>query len=393
MAVLQLGLLGGFECRASSGEPIAFPTRKTRALLAYLAICAGQRLRREKLAGLLWADRAESRARADLRKSLSRLRESLPQAARSCILVEPGHLSVRPDGLEVDVVRFERWTADGTPETLERAAALYKGPLLDGLLDCGEPFDTWLAVERQRLEEMLRMALQRLLDHCVVTGGIDRAIQIALRLLALDPLQESVHRTLIRLYMYQDRIGSALVQYRRCRELLANELGVEPAPETERLNAEMLRLIPEEAQGEATTLVREADDLPERSAVFRTAAEDRARRRAELVGRPSIVVLPFAQAAGETADAYLGAGLAEDIATELGRLRELDVIAPTTALAYRDARVAPDRIGAELGTAYVLDGRLRVSGERLRITVRLIESQGARQLWAERYDAALAEVF
>ena len=51
--------------------------------------------------------------------------------------------------------------------------------------------------------------------------------------------------------------------------------------------------------------------------------------------------------------------MAEDIATELGRFRELDVIAPTTALAFRDAAVAPERVGSELGTAYVLEGRLR----------------------------------
>ena len=53
---------------------------------------------------------------------------------------------------------------------------------------------------------------------------------MALRLIALDPLQEGVHRTLIRLYMYQDRVGAALDQYRRCRDVLKRELGVPPGP-------------------------------------------------------------------------------------------------------------------------------------------------------------------
>jgi DNA-binding SARP family transcriptional activator len=79
----------------------------------------------------------------------------------------------------------------------------------------------WVDIERRRLDEMLQETLQHLLAHYVVTGAIDRAIQIALRLITIDPLQESVQRTLIRLYMYQDRVGSALDQYRRCRELLA----------------------------------------------------------------------------------------------------------------------------------------------------------------------------
>jgi TolB-like protein len=127
--------------------------------------------------------------------------------------------------------------------------------------------------------------------------------------------------------------------------------------------------------------------------VFQAAAADRLRRRAALKGRPSIVVLSFAGKAAEPAQRDLGDGLADDVATELGRFRELDVIAPTTALAYRHAAVAPERVGAEFGTAYVLEGRLRAVDEELRITVRLIETATARQLWAERYEGGRADAW
>lgn len=388
MVLLQLSLLGDFECRSATGERIAFPTRKVRALLAYLAAHPGQAQRREKLAALLWGDRPEALARADLRKSLSRLRQALPAEARDGIAADAEQVATQPEMLAVDVAQFERLAADGTPETLERAADLYRGPFLDGFADCGEGFDDWLAAERRRLDETLRVVLQRLLDHYVVTGAIDRAIQMALRLLTLDSLQESVHRTLIRLYMYQDRVGSALDQYGRCRDLLERELGVEPDPETERLRAELLKLLPE-----GGTREREVDDLPERAAVVTTAADERARRRAERTGRPSIVVLFFGGGADQEAHRHLGDGIAEDIATELGRFRELDVIAPRSALACRDAAVPSARIGVELGAGYVLEGGLRPLGARLRITVRLIEAGTGRQLWAERYDCALVEVF
>ena len=106
-------------------------------------------------------------------------------------------------------------------------------------------FEEWLLAERRRLDETLHGILRRLLDHYVVTGAIDRAIQVALRLIALDPLQESVHRALIRLYMYQDRVGAALDQYRRCRDVLERELGVPPDAETERLRAELSKLLPD----------------------------------------------------------------------------------------------------------------------------------------------------
>jgi DNA-binding SARP family transcriptional activator len=392
MPRVYMSLLGAFECRSDGGEPLAFPTRKVRALFAYLAANGGHSHGRGKLAALLWGDQAEAAARTNLRKALSRLRDTLPNEAKSCLAADSNHVAVRPDALEVDVVLFERLAAEGTPETLERAANLYRGEFLEGFADCGEAFEDWLLAERRRLDEALHEVLQRLLDHYVVTGGIDRAIQVALRLLALDPLQESVHRALIRLYMYQDRVGAALEQYHRCRDLLERELGVEPAPETDGLRAELLKLLPPGAANDERTPDRERDDLPERSGVIQTAAQDRARRRSELNGRPSIAVLSFVGAEAE-AGRHLGDGMAEDIATALGRFRELDVIAPTTALAYRDAAVAPDRVGAELGTAYVLDGSLRPTGEGLRITVRLVASDTARQLWAERYDCPVAEVF
>ena len=292
---LQLSLLGGFECRSGSGDVLTFPTSKVRALFAYLATNSEQGHRRDKLADFLWGDDTAGEGRANLRKALSRLRQSLPGDARDCLAVDRDQLAVRPGALEVDVGLFLRLAADGTPETLERAAGLYRGAFLEGFADCGEAFEEWLLAERRRLDETLHEILRRLLDHYVVTGAIDRGIQVALRLIALDPLQESVHRALIRLYMYQDRVGAALDQYRRCRDVLERELGVPPDAETERLRAELSKLLPDGEAGQDTPL-READDLPERTTVLRSAARERARRRAELADRPSIAVLCFAGA-------------------------------------------------------------------------------------------------
>jgi DNA-binding SARP family transcriptional activator len=388
---LQLNLLGGFDCRSGTGDVLTFPTSKVRALFAYLATNPDQGHRREKLADLLWGDETAGEGRANLRKALSRLRQSLPGDARDCLAVDRSQLAIRPGGLEVDVGLFLKLAADGTPETMERAAGLYRGAFLESFPDCGEAFEEWLLAERRRLDETLHEVLRRLLDHYVVTGAIDRAIQVALRLIALDPLQEGVHRTLIRLYMYQDRVGAALHQYRRCRDVLERELGVPPDPETERLRAELSKLLPDGAAGQ-DTLLREGDDLPERATVLRSAARERTRRRTELAGRPSIAVLCFATS-DDAGSGHLGVGMAEDIATELGRFRELDVIAPRSALAYRDAAVPPDRVGTELGTAYVLEGTLRPAGRDLRITVRLVETDTARQLWAERYDCPMSDLF
>ncbi|SHF47339.1 TolB amino-terminal domain-containing protein [Modicisalibacter ilicicola DSM 19980] len=391
MSALQVSLLGEFACHAAEGRRLGFPTRKVEALLAYLAMGAGRWHLRSKLAGLLWEDMPESQARANLRKALSRLQQALPLEARECLMINSREIGLEAGAAVVDVEAFERWLADGTPETLEQALALYRGPFLEGMNDAGEAFEDWLMAHRLHLDEALQQLMHRLLAHYVVTGAIDPGIQLALRLLAIDPLDEGVQRTLIRFYLYQDRIGTALEQYRRCRQRLADELGVAPAPETERLKAELLALLPSEAET-TNDLVRERDDLPERSTVIEAAAATRARHRATDAAYPALAVLAFRPDETAGLHCHLGVGLAEDIATELGRFRELVVIAPASALAYRDAPATPAQIGIELGVDYLLEGQFRRRGDALRLTARLLQAASARQVWAERYDCGFDEI-
>ncbi|MDR5900923.1 BTAD domain-containing putative transcriptional regulator [Halomonas icarae] len=392
MPLLQISLLGEFACYGADGQRLGFPTRKVVALLAYLAASAGRRHSRSKLAGLLWEDMPESRARINLRKALSRLQHALPLEARGCLMIGSQDIGLKASAIMVDMEAFERWQADGTPETLERALALYRGPFLEGLAECGEAFEEWLVNQHLRLDEALQQVMHRLLEHYVATGAIDAGIQLALRLLESDPLDEGVQRTLIRFYLYQDRIGAALDQYRRCRQRLADELGVPPAPETEQLKAELIALLPRGAD-ERKPMPREQDDLPERAKIIDAAAATRARHRARATGCPGLAVLAFLPDEDVGLDRHLGDGLAEDIATELGRFRELEVIGPTSALVYRDTPATPAQIGSELGVDYLLEGHVRRRGEGLRLTARLLEAASARQVWAERYDCRADELF
>ena len=82
---LQLYLLGGFDCRSGTGDLLTFPTSKVRALFAYLATNPEQAHRRDKLADLLWGDETAGEGRANLRKALSRLRQSLPGTRRTAL--------------------------------------------------------------------------------------------------------------------------------------------------------------------------------------------------------------------------------------------------------------------------------------------------------------------
>ncbi len=239
--LVRLVVFGGFEARLASGAVLSLPTKKARALLGYLAVRPGQAHPRDKLATLLWGESGDAQARTSLRQSLAILKKTLAVAAPSSLLLEGRNVTLNPEVVEVDVATFERCVAEGTPEALEEAVALYEGELLEGFDLIAGPFEEWLVAERERLRELALEALAKLLRYQSEARASERAIQTALRLLALDPLQEAVHRTLMRLYARQGRRANALRQYQVCVEVLQRELGVEPEPATRQVYQEVLQ--------------------------------------------------------------------------------------------------------------------------------------------------------
>jgi DNA-binding SARP family transcriptional activator len=238
VALLNLSLLGGFQLLDADGRAVAFPTKKTRGLMAYLALPLGQSHPRDKLAALLWGDMQAPQARAGLRQAVYAIRKA---AGEDCMRIDGETLALNPAALTVDAQLFERAVGEGTPELLERAATLYQGDLLAGLSLQEPPFEEWLLAERERLRELALEALARLLAHQRRAGSREAAVQTALKLLALDPLQEPVHRTLMRIYLELGRRGAALRQYQLCVGTLQRELRAQPEPETRALYQEILR--------------------------------------------------------------------------------------------------------------------------------------------------------
>jgi DNA-binding SARP family transcriptional activator len=116
--------------------------------------------------------------------------------------------------------------AETQRQALEEAFALYCGDLLEGC------YDDWCLAERERLQLLLLRVLKRLQRHYRLCGAFEAAMSCGHRLLALDPLQEDVHRELMRCYAEAGQRSLALEQFQRCRETLRQELHIEPMPET-----------------------------------------------------------------------------------------------------------------------------------------------------------------
>lgn len=240
MAHLRLTVLGGLQLRLAEGDSrVHLPTRKSGALLAYLALAPGALRSREQLAGTLWGRSAEDQARASLRQMLSTLRRTLRTDSVPIIRTDGDSVSLDTTAVDVDALQFERLAAQQSPESLEAGVGLYQGALLEGFSLREEGFDEWMAAERRRFHALALQTLSALVDQYARTDDFDRGIRTVERLLVLDPLQEWAHCTLMRLLWRSGRREAALRQYQECVQILKRELTIEPAEETQRLASEI----------------------------------------------------------------------------------------------------------------------------------------------------------
>jgi adenylate cyclase len=124
-----------------------------------------------------------------------------------------------------------------------------------------------------------------------------------------------------------------------------------------------------------------------------TPAKTEAAPALALPEKPSIAVLPFQNMSGDPEQEYFADGMVEDIITALSRFKSLFVIARNSSFVYKGKAVDIKQVGRELGVRYVLEGSVRKSGNRVRITGQLIEAVSGRHLWADKFDGALEDVF
>jgi DNA-binding SARP family transcriptional activator len=222
-------LLNGFRI-TDLERTVHLPTSAQR-VAAFLAV-RGTPLRRSYVAGTLWADSSEERATASLRSALWRLRRP------GCALVEANATevwlgsAVRVD-LHAAVETARRILGDRFRlgrQRVERALDLLGFDLLVDRWD-----DEWVMVERESFRQLRLHALERLCERLVEAGAPGVAVQVGLAAVDGEPLRESAHRALIRAYAAEGNPAEAIRQYRRCRQLLRDELEVLPSSATEDL--------------------------------------------------------------------------------------------------------------------------------------------------------------
>jgi predicted ATPase/DNA-binding SARP family transcriptional activator/Tfp pilus assembly protein PilF len=297
MAYLSISLLGTLQV-TRDGKPITdFATDKARALLVYLDVESDRPHRRDALAGLLWPDQPQAKARQSLRQALSDLRKTIRDRDEApFLLVSREALQFNSDcdhwldAAELaHLVRECETHHHRRSETclpclwrMERMVELYRGPFLEQFfLSDSDAFEEWAVLKREWFQWRVAEALSLLAHFYERRGDHKQAQRYARRHVALEPWREEAHRQLMWLLALDGQRSAALAQYETCRRALDEELGVEPTAETqalyERLRAERLG----DKDAEETTLL-----LPRTSALLHNLPSS----SSALIGREEVLI-------------------------------------------------------------------------------------------------------
>ncbi len=388
-----------------TSESILPTGRKTRALLAILALSSPRPMLRSKLAELLWSRRPEEQARASLRQEIHRLLEALHPVGQQIMSVQRDHLTLRPGTVWVDVEEVLR-ASTSKPQAL----SLLDGELLEDLDGVDPSFDQWLAGERERLRDRARTLAETLLRE---KDDPETVIPAAQQLLAIDRTHEGAWRALMRAYTNRGERGMAIQAYERCRAVLADMLDAQPSDETQRLLADIRAsspppsgatparpagntapppsLPPTQPRPEPRLPTRESsryditrEPRPEQRGPERSEARATTTRGGARVG-----VLPLQMIGTTESENHLSTGLADEITSALARFRWMFLVSSSSLARYATQTRDEMQIRRAFDIHFLLDGTIQRVGERLRINLRLLDLRAGNQVvWSQRFDRA-----
>ncbi len=361
--LLRLKLIGQMEAWTVASENVLPLGRKTRALLAILALAAPKPVGRARLAELLWSRRPEEPARASLRQEVHRLVEALHPVHANILLPSRDRLAVNADLVWTDVDCVLRATA-AEPAGL----GLLNGEVLDGFDGLDPVFDSWLAAERERIRDKARGVAETMLRERMEP---EQAIAAAKQLLALDKAHEGAWRALMLAYTALGERGLAIQAFEQCRAVLADLLNASPSPETARLIAEIRGGAPAGASLEA-------------------ALAPMATARSSRQGGAKLGVLPLRAGFGAE-QTQLSHNLAEEITAAVARFRWIPVVSASSMAQFgsRDEAALRHTFGLDV----LLDGRVQRSGGLVRVSVQLLDLRDGGQLvWSQHFDQPAKDV-
>jgi DNA-binding SARP family transcriptional activator/TolB-like protein len=380
-AKLSLRIVGRLALHVGAREVGAL-SRKSRALLGYLALTETGEETRERLVGLLWSEVAEGNARASLRQALHEIRDALTQAGFDGLTADKQALRLDRARFEVDLWDIFDCAAAGQPHPLLLQSDRPMERLLDELDAVDSAFRVWLLAKRQSLGDRL----MRLIETAMRDGARPAADRdgLARALRNLDPTHEEAARLLIRVRAEAGDTGGALSIYKALWDLLDLEYDVEPSRETQELIAaiKLGRPLTEPAVRPGPP----AGARPAATAIIRPEA--RRLEPAQARGWPKLMVsvAGFDGAATRLEHRHLVEGFRRELIACLIRFREWVV---------RDAALsaATPALGAESAEYIVEASAFETGSDAVRLVITLRDLATSTYLWSERLNISVANWF
>jgi len=384
-ATLKVTLFGHMRAEDAAGRSVLPRGRKTRALLAILALSPHGMAPRSLIASLLWSGREKQQARMSLRQAVHELQQSLHAAG-------PGFL--RADRHNVALINPGSWT---DADTLTRAVfpgaevlEIFAHPLLEDLRGIDAVFDQWIDQQSARLR---RAGCG--VGEALLAAQTDPAatVRIATQVIRIDDTHEGAWQALIGAYLALGDHAAAMAAYERCCTALFRLGERTPSAGIEQLAARIpraggpLMLAP---GASAPPLLAPGASAPQLlSAGWSEARAAPPGRRHDADGMVRLGVFPLRPI--EPCRGELAVALVEEITTALAQFRWITCMAHLVPRGA-DAATQSGQLNPDLD--FVLDGTLQRSGGRIRVIVQLSDVRAARTVvWARRFDCDVSDVF
>lgn len=386
-AEIEIQLLGPMTVRVDGNIRELPKSRKTRALLALLALEPKPHTR-AALCEWIWPDTSDPRA--GLRWSLTKLRDVLPAGSAELIDANRESVSINWSAVHTDVARVTRLLESPDDADVETLVAyedrFERGPLAE--LDTGatSEFEIWLEAQKETINRLHQQILEVLIERLTAAGDAESdamALDYAREQVTLDPLDHGANVQLLQLLFRLHGQQEAQATLERMRQ----RLGEAGLPDGELLNA--WRKIPTAAVDQDPTPATEQRvqlELPPAALIDPTSHRP-------LPSRPSVAVLPFEDLGHHTSGGVLAQGIAVDLNARLSQLKSLFVIARASAARFSLAQQDASTIGRSLGVRYLVHGTTQRTEDRIRVTVNLIEAEQGAELWSDRVDRPIGDLF
>ncbi len=379
-AAVRIRLIGPMGAWAGNDENVLPPGRKTRALLACVAMAAPRPVLRSRLIEHLWSRSSAKQGRASLRQEIHRLLDALAPAEADILIVARGHLAFRPSAVSTD---FQEVTqADSTRPS---ALSLLDADLLEDLERIDPKFDAWLQGERTQLRNRSLRIAESMLQG--ITSP-DEAIEAAERVLTIDRVHEGAWRALMNAHHTRGERGLAIRAYNRCRAALADTVDAMPSAETQKLSYDIRGPSYHQGQPQLTPPVVTVAS-PAKPGVLQepTAASSFCVDVTIMSEGTRIGVMPFRLISSSNEHASLAQGLADEIANALSQFRWMSILSSDSLDRFAADNRNEAAISRAFGLDFLLDGSVQRAADKVRVSLQLLDLRSSAQVvWARRFD-------